>query len=292
MARPPRCRSFLITALAAFALAACTTRVAPPPRAQSPSPSPGEPKAARRGDRIDDSVHVTLGVPVDKDPSDEVLLDRREYVLSYSEARHAANWVAWRVRSEDLGDWDRQNDFRPDDALPDGFVRIGARAFARSGYDRGHLCPSADRTASAEANSLTFLMSNMHPQKPRLNRGPWAALEEQERALARLADKDVYVVAGGVFDEHPARVGEVAVPYAEFKIVVSLGAGQGAADVTLDTPIYAVVMPNDDDLQERSWESFTTSVDRIERLTGYDFLARVDDRVEPALEALGERVSN
>lgn len=235
---------------------------------------------------------MKLGIPTDGDPSDEVLLDRREYVLSYSEERHAANWVAWRVRSEDLGDWDRQNDFRADEGLPDGFLRIGARAFARSGYDRGHLCPSGDRTASAEANSITFLMSNMHPQRPRLNRGPWAALEEQERALARLAQNDVYVVAGGVFYEHPPRVGEVAVPYAEFKIVVPLGAGQGPADVTRDTTIYAVLMPNDDDLEGRSWESFTTSVDRIERLTGYDFLARVDDRVEATLEASGERVSN
>jgi endonuclease G len=43
--------------------------------------------------------------------------------------------------------------------------------------DRGHMCPAADRSCSKEDMDATFLMSNMVPQSPNLNRGPWEKLE-------------------------------------------------------------------------------------------------------------------
>ena len=56
--------------------------------------------------------------------------------------------------------------------------------YTRSGYDRGHLCPSSHRTRDSETNAATFLMTNMHPQVHALTAGPWKSAETYERNLA------------------------------------------------------------------------------------------------------------
>ncbi len=76
----------------------------------------------------------------------------------------------------------------------------------------------------------------MQPQLHELNGGPWEKLEEEERTLAR-AGKEVYLIAGGIFDEHVRTIGRgVAVPRANFKILVVLEANQGARAVTDSHP--------------------------------------------------------
>jgi DNA/RNA endonuclease G (NUC1) len=53
---------------------------------------------------------------------------------------------------------------------------MGPKDYARSGFDRGHLRPSADRTRSVDDNSQTFLMTDMHPQRLELNQVRWGKL--------------------------------------------------------------------------------------------------------------------
>lgn len=74
-----------------------------------------------------------------------------------------ANWVAWELTKVDFGTSDRQDDFRPDPYLPAGWYRGKTSDYTGSGFDRGHLCPSADRTFTLEDNSATFLMTNIIP---------------------------------------------------------------------------------------------------------------------------------
>jgi endonuclease G len=83
------------------------------------------------------------------------------------------------MATEPLLDWssDRQDNFRPDDALPAAWYKVRPNDYTGSGYDRGHIAPSADRTRNEADNSATFLMSNMMPQVPELNRGVWGDLE-------------------------------------------------------------------------------------------------------------------
>jgi len=148
------------------------------------------------GDNIVGSIHVGLGIPLDPDPLDDYFIDRRFLVASYNPKRRVVNWVAWRVVAADLGSVHRRDNFRPDGLLPLGFYRVRSIEYERTGFDRGHLCPSADRTSSREANDSTFLMTNVQPQLPSMNRGPWAELESYTRRLVRRG-KQVYVVAGG-----------------------------------------------------------------------------------------------
>ncbi len=43
-------------------------------------------------------------------------------------------------------------------------------------------------------------------------------------------------------------------------------------------------MPNTAELPERSWASYRTTVEEIERRTGYDFLTRVPERIQRVIE--------
>jgi endonuclease G len=68
-----------------------------------------------------------------------------------------------------------------------------------------------------------------------------------------------------------------------------LSTGQDATHVTTDTTVRSVVIPNDTGVSGRSWTEFTTSVDEVERQSGYDFLKAIPDDVEAALEATTSR---
>jgi len=91
-----------------------------------------------------------------------------------------------------------QDNFRPDDALPAEAYKVRPNDYTGSGYDRGHIAPSADRTCNEADNSATFLMSNMMPQVPELNRGVWGDLKEYCRELVQ-EGKELYISgrAGG-----------------------------------------------------------------------------------------------
>jgi endonuclease G len=229
---------------------------------------------------------VALGVPTDADPSDDVLLDEQAYVVSYNPKRNGPNWVAWQLDRSDLGTVHRKNKFRADPMLPAPFYHVEPQDYAHSGYERGHLCPSGDRTRDANQNSLTFLMTNILPQVHELNDGPWKKLEEYERELASEPDTVLYIVAGGIFAETQPVIGHaVSVPVATYKIVVVLPAGQAATDVTTETKVVAVVMPNEAAAGAHVWTDFLTSVDEVEKATGYDFLSAVSEPIQRVLEA-------
>ncbi|HEY2406168.1 MAG TPA: DNA/RNA non-specific endonuclease [Polyangiaceae bacterium] len=254
-------------------------------RLEPGSERPAAPGSREPAARVEDSIHVALGVPRDADPSDDHLLDEGAYVLSYNAERKVPNWVAWRLDASYLGHVKRRDDFRPDPLLPSGFYRVSERDYRRSGFDRGHLCPSADREDSLADNSSTFVFTNIVPQVHELNAGPWEELEKFERDRARAPGAALYIVAGGVFREPCARIGGgVAVPVATFKIIAVLRDGETAGDLSLDRELYALQMPNDRSVAGHDMREFVTSVDQIEAATGYDFLDRVPVAVQGALE--------
>lgn len=237
-------------------------------------------------DALVGSPHVALGVPTDSDSSDDVLLDRGAYVASYNPKQRGPNWVAWRLEPSDIGSVRRRNDFRVDTGLPLSVFHVEPGDYAHSGYERGHMCPSGDRTRDVDQNSITFLMTNVLPQVHELNDGPWKKLEEYERELTSNGHEAVYIVAGGLFADTQPKIGRgVSVPIATYKIIVALRAGQTAKDVTAETDVIGVVMPNDASAGAHAWTDYLTAVDEIEMATGYDFLSRVAEPMQRAIEA-------
>lgn len=225
--------------------------------------------------------HLTLGNPSaagSQDPNNYLLI-QPQYVVSYNNARGTPNWVSWQLNQSWLGEVDRQNDFRADNSLP--FTPVSPEDYTGSGYDRGHLAPSADRTRTPEDNSATFLMTNMVPQRPDLNRGPWEKLERHGRQLVAQG-KELYIIAG-VTGTQKRLNQRITAPTATWKIIVVLDAP--GAPITKNTPVIAVNMPNRKGIKNTNWRSYLTSVDALEIETGYDFLSALPTDLQATLES-------
>lgn len=205
----------------------------------------------------------------------DIVVKHLAYTLSYNEEHEQANWVAYRLESKNLdGKTKRNSDFRPDpaiqqrSALPDDYKA--------SGYDRGHLAPSGDFKFSAQANSETFLMSNISPQVHAFNEGVWRVLEETLRDWVR-KDKVYYIVTGPVLQGKLKKIGKqnkVSVPDYYFKIVLCL---------EKEPKAIAFLMKNE--ASDAPLKSFVTSIDKIEELTGIDFFPVLPDELEDKLES-------
>ena len=138
-----------------------TTQPTAPPPPTNPSLPPTSPEQAAQ-------IYLSLGNPSEANASspNNYLLVNKYFALSYNREKGIPNWAAWRISKMELGSFPRPepDPFRPDDRLPKGWNRITPSDYTRSGFDRGHVCPSADRSASVEGMSETFLMTNMTPQ--------------------------------------------------------------------------------------------------------------------------------
>jgi endonuclease G len=246
--------------------------------------------------------HLTMGNPsnavVDVNQPSNYLLDKTQYAVSYNRDKGRPNWVSWHLDSTWLGSTPRQDDFRNDTTLPAGWYQVQATDYSGSGFDRGHHCPSADRTNSVATNSATFLMSNMMPQAPDNNQGPWANLETYCRTLVS-SGNELYIVAGGSGSggtgsnggtTTTVASGHVAVPSQTWKVIIVLPSGTNdVSRVTTSTRTIAVIMPNAQGIRADDWKSYRVSVDQVEALTGYDFFSSVSPSIQSVIEA---RVDN
>jgi endonuclease G, mitochondrial len=247
--------------------------------------------------KLPKSEHYQMGNPSsatkDEANPDNYLLERPQYVLSYNNSKGSANWVSWRVASEWIGSAQRQDDFRADDALPSSFYKATASSFTGSGFDRGHLCPSADRTSSTTDNSATFYMSNMIAQAPNVNQQNWGNMEDYIRKLVSQGN-EIYVIAGGYGQGGTGSNGsvtkwldnkKVTVPAHCWKIVVVLAKGSDdVCRVANDTRVIAVDIPNKQSLGTDPWGDYRVSVRELETFTGYDFLSNVPKAIQDVIE--------
>lgn len=239
--------------------------------------------------------HLLLGNPssANNDP-ENYLMRKPEYALSYSRSRGTANWVAWHLNESWNGQAERQNDFRQDPDIPSGWFRADGNDLRGSGFDRGHLCPSADRDASAKENSATFLMTNIIPQAPENNREAWRELEEYCRDLMYRGN-ELYIVAG-VYGQggsgsnggttRTLADGNITVPAQTWKVILIVP--EGSDDLVRISPsnteVIAIDMPNSQSVADKQWQDFRISVDELERRTGYDFFSMLSEDVQNILE--------
>jgi endonuclease G len=234
----------------------------------------------------DQEIDLPFGNPsnatADAGNSNNYLLAKRSFVMSYNNERGTANWIAWRTTASDLGDSLPRPPFAPDGSLPPGFTPIKPTDYNGSGYDRGHLVPSADRFGDPVSNAETFLMSNIVPQTPDLNQYPWEKLESYARGIVRRGS-DVYTIAG-VYGEKRRIRRRVSVPADCWKIIIVLPRGGGIQDVNRQTRIIAVDMPNEQGIEKNWWQDYLTNVRMIEQKTGYNFLSSLPQELQDILE--------
>jgi endonuclease G, mitochondrial len=220
------------------------------------------------------------------------LITRPQYVLSYNRDNGIPNWVSWQLNVDWLGSLPRLP-FQTDPSLPADWYRVTPDDYTGSGFDRGHVIPAADRNRTTADSQAVFLMTNILPQAPDNNRGPWEQLESYCRQLVRQG-KELYIIAGGAgaggTGEKGKRSligrGKVAVPKWTWKVAVVFDrVGMSLADITTETRVIAVKMPNEQGIKEHSWQEFVTTIDEIEKLTDYDLLSNVAPATQTALEA-------
>lgn len=224
------------------------------------------------------SVHTTsfgdmLNVK-GKESSGSRIKDYAGFRLSFNSSNHTPDWVAWELLgSETQGNESRYKKFWQDNDLT-GCPQTSD--YSNSGYDRGHLCPSADQKWSPEAMRDCFSMANIAPQEKALNTGAWKTLENKERVWAR-RDSAIIIVAGPIYSSQDTkRIGKtgIRVPGAFFKVMIA---------PYIDSPRgIAFVYPNM--TAPGNMENYVMTIREVENLTGLDFFSSLPDELEERLE--------
>jgi len=245
---------------------------------------------------INDNDHMYFGNPSNAafltDSINNYLIRKDYYAVSYSRDRGTPNWVSWHLFSNDIGSTPRQDDFREDITLPAGWYQVTNASYTSSGFDRGHNCPSGDRTSTLAANSATFLMTNMIPQAQYNNQIVWTGMEDSLRRLVTQGN-ELYIIMGSYGMGGTGNGGykttidggRITVPSNIWKIAIVIANGNNdSARVTTNTRVIAVDVPNTNTLFS-SWKNYRTSLDAIEAATGYDLISRMPVLLQAALEA-------
>jgi endonuclease G len=234
------------------------------------------------------SVHLTMGNPsgatVNVGNPTNYLMEKAQYALSYHRDNGRPNWTAWHLATSWLGSTARQDDFRADTTLPVGWYRVGGSDYSGSGFDRGHMCPSGDRTKTVADNSSTFLMTNMIPQAPTNNQQTWANLESYCRTLAN-SGYELYIFSGGYGVSGYIAGGNVAIPTTTWKVIMVLPTGTNdVSRVTTGTRLIAISVPNNNSVVS-DWRQYRVTVDQVESLTGYNFFSNVPESIQSVIES-------
>jgi endonuclease G len=235
---------------------------------------------------------MLLGNPTsataDTNNHDHYLIQRDIEALDYNDHRRQPNWASWNLTTDDLGSSGRTGTFHTDTNLPPNFDWVTYGDYTGSGYDRGHMCPSADRTVTTNANVETFLMSNIIPQAPDNNQGIWADLEDYCRTLAS-AGNEVLITCGpeGFGTNVTDSAGALPIASNVWKIIVVVPQGPGGAldRLTSTSRVIAVKIPNVQGIRNDPWQNYLTTVNALQECTGFTFFSAVDPGLAPILRA-------
>lgn len=206
----------------------------------------------------------------------DVVLVYNGFVVNYNTQRLIPNWVAYELTAEEVaGDVPRAKGFSMDLDYKD---RQAMREdYSNSGWDKGHMAPSADMKWSQSAMSESFYLTNVCPQNHELNGKDWQTLEKCVRDWAVQYGK-VWVVCGPYVKENLyGTIGErkVMVPDGFFKAVLRQD-GRNYKSI-------AFVFENNGNRQPI--RSSVTSVNEVEALLGYDLFTNLNDWIEDRVES-------
>lgn len=195
------------------------------------------------------------------------VIDHKYFKLGYSQEHKQSAWVAYLLTKKMVLENNsvRSNKFKPDLKLTKSLSYPSD--YKKSGFDKGHICSSADMSFSQEAQDLTFLMSNMSPQLHVFNAGKWKTLEEKVRDWAKENDS-IIIIAGPILEGKLKTIGanKVSVPLKFYKIII---------DISYPTfKAIGFVMPNEK--LDKDIYYYSMSVDEVEKLIGLNFFPKYE----------------
>lgn len=161
-----------------------------------------------------------------------------------------------------------------------------------SGYDHGHICPSADRLNSFEQNYQTFFLTNMQPQLKGFNGsistrdGIWLNMENAVRSLGeqRAFCDTLYVCKGGTIGVGGTLNNQILerksngliVPGYFFVALLRVYRGQYNA--------IGLLFKHENN-RDTYLGNYAMSIDELEAKTGFDFFCNLPDQREAVIES-------
>ena len=207
--------------------------------------------------------HLKYGTPSACNLTNQKLIIKTQYISCYDSTLKTSRWVIWNTRFNDYGPSDR---YTGSFFQENGFVSATNKDFLNSGYDKGHLVPSEERTSTDVDNYQTFSYINVVPQSPSLNRGPWYDLEKYVRGFVTTStNNQVFQMAGGVYYSGYSTIGSgIKIPAKTWKVVLFLQSNKVVNTIYVIMPQAGpgVIQSGD------TWKQFITTKKIIEGETG------------------------
>ncbi|ABA58302.1 DNA/RNA non-specific endonuclease [Nitrosococcus oceani ATCC 19707] len=229
---------------------------------------------------------VYMGVPKAqnwKQPHTWTRIFRNDgFMVGYSDLRGNPLWVSYKVETipDNAPYYKRPQRFSADWR---NLTHIAHDDYRHSGYDRGHMAPNyaISRLYGEQAQLDTFLMTNITPQKPKLNQKLWQRLEEVEINHFTKRFKTIWVFTGPIFDPNIERLKSsyrVEIPDAFYKIYFAPS----------HEKMLAFIVKQEGVRGKEPLDKFLVSVDDVEKQTGFDFFHELEDTLEEQLESSTE----
>lgn len=217
------------------------------------------------------------------------------YSVEWDPQKKAQRWTAYQMDSKTLEKNTSRSDTQyPFDPQLPANMYFSEDLYWDSEFDHGHMCPSADRLYSSDANYQTFFLTNMQPQYKAFNGSlkdsnknnwsPWYQLEAQIRSWANVQSTEtLFVVKGGTIEDGQVLdrkvKGEMLVP--KYFFVALLDKNKSG---------YKAIgfwMEHKNNYESKvSLSSCAVNIDQLQQLTGIDFFCNLPDNTEKQVEQL------
>jgi endonuclease G len=243
---------------------------------------------------IDASLQMQLGNPrsatADTNNHDHYLIQRTVEALDYSDNLGEPVWASWDLTAGDVGSATRSTSYYTDTNLPPNFYRVKDSDYNGVGnidFNRGHLCPSEDRTDTTSDNKLVFFMSNIMPQSGPNNQGVWNNLESDCRDFASAGNELLILCGPSGFGINTIPSGKAYIASNVWKIAVIVPTNSGTAlsRLSVTNRVIAVSIPNVTNGLSSSWQTYLTSAQQIELDTGFNFFSAVPANIAAVFRA-------
>jgi len=234
------------------------------------------------------------GATANTNDHNHYLSQRAVLAEDYSDNLGVPNWVSWDLTTSDVGSSGRSPNFYSDsNNLPANFTIVGPNDYSGSGFDRGHMCPSADRTDTVSNNLEVFFMSNIIPQTSQNNQGVWAQFETYCRTLASAGNEVLITCGPSGFNGSRIVSGAAAISSNVWKtvVVVPTGAGTALSRLTISNRVISIRIPNTSTVTT-PWQQYITTARAIELETGFNFFSAVPPTIASAYRARIDGLSN
>lgn len=212
------------------------------------------------------------------------------YSVEFNVGKQSQHWTCYEMYQSIMNNGGVTRYFSKENQYPQDPDQYVADRIYGSGYDHGHICPSADRLKTEEMNYQTFYLTNMQPQVNPFNAGIWADGEAKLRNLSRNTSKvdTIYVCKGGTIGQGGTLANQVLTTTSKGMIVPRYFF---VAMLSVKNGVYSSMGVLYDQKQNGTYNGEPTypapqcmSIDNLEALTGFDFFCNLPDAREKVIE--------